>query len=123
MPDLLLNEATGDIIIDQGDAQLSTGLNAVAQRVRTRLQIIREEWFLELSIGVDYINVVFVKNPNMVLVQSVIVAEINKTIVGEAVLKDFQMVLENSTRLLTVQFTLRDIVTQEEIDQQLLVKL
>lgn len=50
--DLLL-DVDGELVIDS-DAQFSTGLDAVVQGCRLRLQLFRGEWFLNLDEGVPY---------------------------------------------------------------------
>ncbi len=50
--DLLLDE-DGDLVVSD-DLRLSSGLSAVSQSVRIRLQTFMGEWFLDLSLGVPY---------------------------------------------------------------------
>lgn len=49
--DFLL-DANGDLDVSGGKLHFSTGLQAVAQGVRIRVQMIRGEWFLDQSLGV-----------------------------------------------------------------------
>lgn len=50
--DLLLDDE-GDLVLTSG-LVFSTGLNAVAQGIRIRIQSFRGEWFLDLDHGVPY---------------------------------------------------------------------
>jgi hypothetical protein len=50
--DLLLDD-DGDLILIS-DLMFSTGLNAVAQGIRIRIQSFKGEWFLDLDHGVPY---------------------------------------------------------------------
>lgn len=51
--DLLLDD-DGDLVVDS-DAHFTTGLLAVAQGIRIRLQMFRGEWFRDLDRGVPYL--------------------------------------------------------------------
>lgn len=53
--DLLLDEQN-DLVIQDGDLVFSTGLQAVVQGCRIRLQMFQGEWFLDLDAGVPYWN-------------------------------------------------------------------
>lgn len=52
--DLFCDPNTNDIVIQNGDAGLSTGLPGVAQGCRTAVNMIRGEWFLDLDRGIPY---------------------------------------------------------------------
>lgn len=51
--DLKLDD-DGDLFIDEDGAHLTTGIEAVVQAVRFRLQLFRGEWFLNLDVGVPW---------------------------------------------------------------------
>jgi hypothetical protein len=53
-----------------GTLNILTGTDAIVQGVRSRLQFFLGEWFADESLGVDYWGLVFVKNPNLTLIQS-----------------------------------------------------
>lgn len=50
--DLLL-DTDGDLVLTSG-LEFSTGINAVAQGIRIRIQTFKGEWFLDLDHGVPY---------------------------------------------------------------------
>ena len=53
--DLLL-DANSDIVIDS-DASFARGLSGITQDCRTACKLAAEEWFLNLDVGVDYLNI------------------------------------------------------------------
>ncbi len=46
-------DGDGDLVVDT-DAHFTTGLEAVAQGIRIRLQMFRGEWFADLDAGMPY---------------------------------------------------------------------
>jgi len=61
-------EATGDIEIPP---RIVRGVEAIRFRIVSRLKFFKAEWFLDLRQGVPYFEAVFVKNPDLSLVQSI----------------------------------------------------
>lgn len=110
MKDLALDE-NGDIYIsDAGDAIIVNGIDAVKQRLHTRLLRFLGEWYLNISLGVPYIQEILVKNPS----QTAVVNNIKKTILdtdGVTSLTDFEIRINTdnsgniSSRSVIVSFT------------------
>jgi hypothetical protein len=48
----------GDLDLSSGTLQWIDGIDAIAQRVRTRLQFFRGEWFLDQRLGVPWFQVI-----------------------------------------------------------------
>jgi len=63
--------ADGDFAISGGDLVLISGLEAIAQSVRIRLQFFRGEWYLNTEAGVPWFQSVLVKNPDAVLLRTI----------------------------------------------------
>lgn len=61
-------EATGDIEIPP---RVVRGVEAIRLRLTSRLRFFKSEWFLDLRQGMPYYEAVFVKNPDVSLVQSI----------------------------------------------------
>lgn len=61
-------EATGDIEIPP---RIVRGVEAIRLRLLSRLRFFKREWFLDLRQGVPYFEAVFVRNPDVSLVQSI----------------------------------------------------
>lgn len=54
--DLFLDPDTMDVVIVNGDAGFSFGLDGVAQACRLVCSLIMGEWFLNLDVGIPYFN-------------------------------------------------------------------
>ena len=113
--DLQIDTVTKDIVFTTGDLVLVTGLAAVGQRINDRLGTFLTEWFLDTSYGPNYLRDVFTKNPSITLIHSILVVEATKSLQDEAVLVEFLVTLDSTTRVLTVDIILRDPDTQEEL--------
>lgn len=61
-------EATGDIEIPP---RIVRGVEAIRLRLVARLKFFKAEWFLDKRQGMPYFEAVFVKNPDIALVQSI----------------------------------------------------
>jgi hypothetical protein len=61
-------EATGDLEIPP---RVVRGIEAIRLRLIARLKFFKREWFLDLRQGMPYFEAVFVKNPDISLVQSI----------------------------------------------------
>lgn len=75
MTDLTMNLATNDLDFTGGNLSLASGIDEIVQNWQQRLQVWSGEWFLDTSQGVPYRQQVFVKSPNLDLIQSALVSE------------------------------------------------
>lgn len=101
--DLLL-DADGDFAIQSGDLVLVAGAAAIVQAVRIRLQFFKGEWYLDLAAGLPYYQSIFVKNPNVGVLQGIFRDEILNT-PGVSSVESLTLNLDRQTRKLTVQYT------------------
>lgn len=99
---------SGDMTLGQGHQNVATGDEAVVQKVRSRLRVVRGEWFLDTSVGIPYwptagnTGATFADRPAPL---SLVEAEIKTCIldtVGVASLDSFSVSLDRNTRALTV---------------------
>lgn len=99
----LLLDSNGDLSVVEGKLALTSGTVATSQRIKQRLSLFLAEWFLDKSRGVPYIEQIFVKNPNPVVIDAIFKREI---ISDPAVieLQFFELDLDTATRILTVTF-------------------
>lgn len=95
---LALVEATGDIEIPP---RIIKGVDAIRQQIRSRLLFFRGEWFLDKRQGMPYYQAVFVKNPNIALVQSVFRQAILSTPGVKSIAK-LETTLDAATRTFTL---------------------
>lgn len=69
----------GEWDVDGGDFTTVADAEAVPQGIRIRVGMFLRECFLDESIGIDYPNVVLVKNPDPLVIRGVFAAEIAET--------------------------------------------
>lgn len=67
--DFLLDPLTNDLDVSGGQLHFSTGLQAIAQGCRIRVQMIQGEWFLDQSLGVPYFKSATVASKDALLGQ------------------------------------------------------
>jgi hypothetical protein len=97
-----------DMTFGQGVANMARNDEAVAQRVKTRLLLLFNEWFLDIGAGVPYLPDIMKRPSNLPLAESLI----KKTIIeteGVAELRSFGMTFDANTRRLTVSATVTNI--------------
>lgn len=95
-----------DIDLLNGDLYLTSGIEAVRQRLRQDLRMFLGEWFLDLDYGVPYFQDILVKNPNPQIVEGIIKIKILES-PGVLELTAFSADINNASRQLTVDFTVR----------------
>lgn len=69
----------GDILIERGDLQLTKGTQAIAQRLKIRLQFFRGEWFLDDKPGVPWFQSILKKQVSPLSVATIFREEILAT--------------------------------------------
>lgn len=100
--DIALNIDTGDLAIGAQDLYLVEKIDYIEQKLIIRLRFFFSEWFLDNTLGVKYVESIFVKNPDLDLVESLLKATILET-PGVVSLVSFSLDL-STTRELTVTF-------------------
>lgn len=73
------SDADGEWVVEDGDFATVADAEAVPQGIRIRVGMFLGECYLDESIGVDYIDSIFVKNPDPLLVRSLLEAAIART--------------------------------------------
>jgi hypothetical protein len=78
--DLEVDTTNNDLIFnDVGEFSLVYNGSLVAQRVRQRLSTHTEEWDFDRELGIDYLNIVMRKDPNLELIRASFLEQINAT--------------------------------------------
>ena len=95
-------DSDGDLVLQETDLVLTTGQEAIEQHLTQRLRTFVGEWFLNNTIGIPYFQQIFKKQPDPIIVDSVLKKEIIET-PGIAKLVDFELDLD-STRVLNLSF-------------------
>lgn len=100
--DLKLDD-DNDLIIEDGDLVLTTGSEMVTQRIKQRLKTFYGEWFLDKTIGVPYIQQVFEKGADPIIIET---AFKNEILADPAIIEltAFEITLNTTTRELQVVF-------------------
>lgn len=100
-PDLLLDVDAHDLDIEGGDLKLAVD---VGQAVDIRLRFFRNDWFLNLSIGIPYFEQIFVKNPRLDEIAAIFREEIAAT-PGVIRVLSCEASLDKVERLLTITWS------------------
>jgi len=105
MSDIALNYLgqTGDLDITGHRVSLITGEAAIEQQVRIRLRFLVGSWYLDEAQGLPYLEDILIKNPDLLLVQSLFREAIESTPQISAV-NDINVTL-GEARKLTVTFS------------------
>jgi len=93
-----------DMTFGHGLADMATQAEACAQNVKTRLLLLQEEWFLDTSAGVPYLQQIMVKPANTALAESLIKQTILGT-EGVSELRGFSMSFDRNTRRMSIAAT------------------
>lgn len=103
MANLLLTLA-GDLDFSSGGLQIVEGTDEIAQKLFTRLQFFLGEWFLDRRQGIPYYEKILIKNPDLIIIQSIFREAILETPGVTSLLDVIQTDLESATRKLSVRF-------------------
>lgn len=104
MSDLKLDQLTNDLVVEDSDLQLVQLDEAIRQSLFQRLRLFFGEWFLDTSKGVPYYQNIFVKNPNLDVVQATLLNTIQGTPGIEEILNFEYTAYDPATRELGIAF-------------------
>ena len=96
-------DTTGDLVIENGDVVLVSGLAAIGQHVAMRLRSFKGEWFLDQGAGVPYFQEVLQKGTPPSRIRALIRQTILET-EGIASVDELELDYDGATRSLTVAF-------------------
>lgn len=77
--DFKIDDTTGDITLGPNGYFLTVeGAERVAQQCEIRLRTQFGEWLLDTSSGMDWLDTVFVKNPDFVLIRARVIEQLRQ---------------------------------------------
>jgi hypothetical protein len=97
-------DGSRELVIVNGDLVLIDGGEALTQKLSIKLKTVLGEWFIDVSYGVDYFGYIWVKNPDLTIVESLLKSAILEE-PGVRELATFSMVYNQQLRSLTVSFS------------------
>lgn len=118
MTDVYIDEQTGDIWTGPtGESRLTVSLQEeVRQRLYRKYQFFLGEWFLDTREGIPYFRDVFVKNPDLAVVQSLMV-KVASDDPGVDTVSSFDQSLDGRTLTISLECVLTDgtVLTLNEV--------
>lgn len=112
MSDLMLNlnktdPAYGDLLVQKGDLVMTPDQETgIRQHILQRLRTYLGEWFMDLSIGIDYFGQILTKNPDQSTIDAIFISIILGT-PGVAELSAYSFQSDFTTRTASVSFTVQ----------------
>jgi hypothetical protein len=116
--DITIDPETNKFTLVNGDFVLTTGVDAVAQFVGQRLQTWLGEWFLDTTEGVPFREKIFLKNPNIVDVETTLKLIIIES-PGIIELTSFNLTLDSAARTAHLAFTANSQAGEVVFDQDI----
>lgn len=102
--DIALDKNTHDLLIKNGDLQLVSGGDQIAQHLKIRLWLFQGEIIFDTSLGVPYYSHILVKNPDIDIVESVLRETILETPGITGPFSGFNLSWDTSLRELDLTF-------------------
>ena len=97
-------DANRNFVIENGDLVLIDGGEALLQKLSIKLKLVLGEWFIDVGYGVDYVNYIWVKNPDLTIVESLLKSAILEE-EGVKELVTFSLSHSPAQRSLSVRFS------------------
>ena len=91
----------GDLLISQGELQLVTGDEAIAQDWALRMRLFKGEWCLDRRAGTDFQSQVFDSQPKRVVLRHIF-ERITRETAGISTVDSLDLAFDGRSRLLTV---------------------
>lgn len=109
MIDMMLDRETHDLVFDNGAFVDVLGIDRIAQHVKITLWTFLGEWYLDNRVGFPYLEIVFIKNPPMRPIKTLIRDAI-MTVDGVLSATRVDLTIDPARRRLTVD---ADVLTTE----------
>lgn len=122
MIDLALDKDQKDMIFQRGargyELAFIHGAPAMAQRVVIRIKSILNEWFLDRQYGMPWFDSILVKNPNPVLITTLIRREVMK-VPGVTKITQLDLIFDKVARTASVIIEFNGVEKNQTINVQL----
>lgn len=102
--DLQQDDLTSEFVITNGDLTQTTGIDSIRQFIAQRLRTGQDEWFLDGSIGVPYLQRIFDKGVPLLTLDTIFKDVILNSI-PQISLTSFSLNLDARSRALSLSFT------------------
>jgi len=112
MIDIALDPVTNDLVFNDFDFSLVDDTNQIAQNLAIRLRFFLGEWYLDITQGIPYYEFFFIKAPNQIQIESILMEEIVNTR-GIVEITKFQADFNKNSRIFSVNFGARSISGEE----------
>lgn len=101
--DIKIDQDTRDIVIVNGELQLVTGAEAVAQRIWDVLHTFAGEWFADLTYGIPYKRDIMIKDPQLPIVTEILKENILDEAGEGSRFGRFDLLFDSTARVLDLQ--------------------
>lgn len=108
MNGMYLDSETHDISVQDRQIRRVVDSEEIQQRIKTRILLVQQEWFLNLGAGLPWFTELSGRNVDLYKVRSYISLLINQTD-GVSQLVSLDLSVDNEARKLNVEFTYIDI--------------
>lgn len=105
----------GDFVVENGDLVIIEDQDVVAQSLRILFQTVQGEWYLDTTVGIDYLGVIFKKG----VPRSAIEAHLRSKILEIEHVKNIERLtaeVDVTTRALTVTFSVTTDISEDEVE-------
>jgi hypothetical protein len=86
-----------------GDVALLEGAERIAQQIKVSLQTLLGEWFLDVTVGVPYLERVLVKTPDRAAIEAIFRARIT-AVQGVSLVRRLDLTIDHQGRALAIAF-------------------
>lgn len=104
MYDLALNVDSWDLVIDNTDLVLIDNAERIGQQIKITLQFWFEEWFLDTTKGIPYLQYICIKNPNLQHIRQIFRQAI-QSVNGVESVSNIDLKVNAKERILEVTYT------------------
>ncbi len=102
--DLALNVDNWDLVFHNNDLMLIDNAERIGQQIKITLQFWFEEWFLDTTKGVPYLQYICVKNPNLQHIRQIF-REAIQSVPGVDSVTELTLNVNARERILSVTYT------------------